>query len=69
MAALDLLPSSLKSPVSVVCHDAGAANLIFAWLSHWSKSGKLDLVEFNLFFKGLLRIFGVRIPLSWQERI
>jgi hypothetical protein len=52
MASLNLLPSSLKSPVSVVCHDAGAANLIFAWLRHWSVSGKLDLFEFKLLFQG-----------------
>ena len=64
MAGLDLLPSSLKSPVSVVCHDAGAANLIFAWLRHWSDSGKLDLVEFNLLLKGPAENIWLKNPIE-----
>jgi hypothetical protein len=45
-------PSSLKSPVSVVCHDAGAANLVFAWLREWAEAGLLDKYEFKLLLQG-----------------
>jgi len=45
-------PSSLQSPVSVVCHDAGAANLVFAWLREWSGAGLLDQHEFVLSLQG-----------------
>jgi len=26
---------NLQTPLAVVCHDAGSANLIFSWLKHW----------------------------------
>lgn len=45
-------PSTLKSPVCVVCHDAGATNLIFAWLRAWAETGKLDEFEFKLCLSG-----------------
>ncbi len=45
-------PSSLQSPVSVVCHDAGAANLVFAWLREWAQAGLLDNFEFKLLLQG-----------------
>ena len=45
-------PSSLQSPVSVVCHDAGAANLVFAWLREWAQAGLLDKFEFKLLLQG-----------------
>ena len=45
-------PSSLQSPVSVVCHDAGAANLVFAWLREWAEAGLLDKHEFKLLLEG-----------------
>ena len=45
-------PLSLHSPVSLVCHDAGAANLIFAWIREWAEKGLLDQYEFRLFIKG-----------------
>jgi hypothetical protein len=45
-------PSSLKSPVSVVCHDAGAAHLVFAWLREWVEAGSLDKHEFKLLLQG-----------------
>ena len=32
---LDLEMLELDSPLAVVCHDAGAANLIFSWLKDW----------------------------------
>lgn len=44
--------ASLKSPVTVVCHDAGATNLIFAWLRAWAETGKLDEFEFKLCLSG-----------------
>ncbi len=46
------LPFSLQSPVTVVCHDAGAANLVFAWLRDWANSGLLDPYEFRLVLQG-----------------
>ena len=45
-------PSSLKSPVSVVCHDAGAANLVFAWLREWAEASSLDKHELKLLLQG-----------------
>ena len=44
--------SRLRSPVVVVCHDAGAANLIFAWLRDWAASGLLDSHQFRLVLAG-----------------
>ena len=46
------LTTKLQSPVAVVCHDAGAAHLIFAWLRHWSEAGLLDQHHFNLVLQG-----------------
>lgn len=43
---------SLISPIAVVCHDAGAANLIFAWLRSWHDSGVLLDCQFNFFLQG-----------------
>ena len=42
------LPIALRSPVAVVCHDAGAANLVFAWLREWAEAGLLNKHEFKL---------------------
>lgn len=52
MSSLGVVPFSLKSPVTLVCHDAGAANLIFAWLADWSKYGLLHRFEFKLCLRG-----------------
>lgn len=49
---LPTLPTHLKSPTVVVCHDAGAANLVFAWLCDWAHSGLLDQHEFRLVLQG-----------------
>lgn len=46
------LPATLQSPVAVVCHDAGAAHLIFAWLRHWCESGMLAKHSFKLVLQG-----------------
>jgi hypothetical protein len=46
------LPLNLHSPVAVVCHDAGAANLIFAWLRQWVHLGVLGQHEFRLILQG-----------------
>lgn len=46
------LPLGLQTPVAVVCHDAGAANLLFAWLRDWAHSGQLDKHEFRLVLQG-----------------
>lgn len=46
------LPATLQSPVAVVCHDAGAAHLIFAWLRHWCEAGLLDQHHFKLVLQG-----------------
>ena len=52
MSNLEVVPFSLKSPVSLVCHDAGAVNLIFTWLADWSKSDLLNQFEFKLLLQG-----------------
>lgn len=46
------LVSRLASPVVVACHDAGAANLLFAWLRDWARSGLLDDYVFRLVLGG-----------------
>jgi hypothetical protein len=46
------LPIALRSPVAFVCHDAGAANLVFAWLREWAEAGLLDKHEFKLLLQG-----------------
>lgn len=46
------LPATLQSPVAVVCHDAGAAHLIFAWLRHWCEVGLLAQHSFKLVLQG-----------------
>lgn len=45
-------PSSFYSPVAVVCHDAGAANLVFGWLREWAHFGLLEQHEFRLVLQG-----------------
>jgi len=52
MLDISELPSSLQSPVAVVCHDAGAANLVFAWLREWTQAGLLDQHEFKILLQG-----------------
>ena len=46
------LPTTLQSPVAVVCHDAGAAHLVFSWLRHWCKAGLLDRHHFKMVLQG-----------------
>jgi len=55
------LPTHLKSPTAVVCHDAGAANLVFAWLRGWAHSGLLDQHEFRLVLQGPAQV-------AWQAQ-
>ena len=50
------LPTCLCSPVAVVCHDAGAANLVFAWLRDWTRLGLLDQIEFRLILDGPAKV-------------
>lgn len=56
------LPARLCSPVAVVCHDAGAANLIFAWLKDWARLGLLKKFEVRCVLEG-------PALLSWQEQL
>jgi hypothetical protein len=49
---LATLPADFKSPISVVCHDAGAANLVFAWLGDWAKAGLLNQHVFHMHLQG-----------------
>jgi hypothetical protein len=58
---LPTLPPHLKSPTAVVCHDAGAANLVFAWLRDWAHSGLLDQYEFRLVLQGPAQV-------AWQAQ-
>jgi hypothetical protein len=46
------LPCNFRSPVAVICHDAGAANLIFSWLRNWARLGLIDQHEFRLVLQG-----------------
>lgn len=54
------LPFSLQSPVVVVCHDAGAANLVFAWLRDWAYCDLLEQHEFRLVLQGPAQV-------AWQS--
>lgn len=42
----------LKRPFAIVAHDAGAANLIFAWLRNWITSGELAKEDIRLVLDG-----------------
>lgn len=46
------LPLILKSPIAVVCHDAGAANLIYAWLNYWMELGLLEKIKLRFLING-----------------
>jgi hypothetical protein len=46
------LPLAIETPLAVVCHDSGAANLIFAWLDAWNASDTLGKHEFRLHLMG-----------------
>lgn len=50
------LVSQLVSPVVVVCHDAGAAHLIFAWLHDWAQSDLFKAHAFRLVLQGPAQI-------------
>ena len=58
---LPMLPEHLKSPTALVCHDAGAANLVFAWLRDWAHRGLLDQHEFRLVLQGPAQV-------AWQAQ-
>lgn len=58
---LPMLSEHLKSPTAVVCHDAGAANLVFAWLRDWAHRGLLDHHEFRLVLQGPAQV-------AWQAQ-
>ncbi len=45
-------PIRSSGPIAVVCHDAGASNLLLNWLSHWSESGQLNNSEIRLVVSG-----------------
>lgn len=40
------------TPLLVACHDAGAANLVFAWLRHWLDTGALNHSDVLLALEG-----------------
>jgi hypothetical protein len=54
----------LLSPVAVVCHDAGAAHLVFAWLRDWAESGFLDQHEFRLVLRGPAHLAWLAKPIE-----
>ena len=51
-------------PLLVACHDAGAANLIFAWLRQWLESGTLNRSDLLLALEGPAQDIAVRTGLS-----
>jgi hypothetical protein len=55
-------------PLLVVCHDAGAANLIFAWLWHWLEAGTLNRSDLLLALAGPARTIAERTRLAAQGR-
>lgn len=42
----------IQSPVAVVCHDAGAANLLFSWLRYWVQQGAFKNHCFHVLLEG-----------------
>jgi len=51
----------------VVCHDAGASNLIFAWLRHWCEAGLLDQHVFNLMLQGPAEKAWLNLPIPLPQ--
>jgi hypothetical protein len=49
---MNKLPCEFLSPVVVVCHDAGAANHIFAWINDWFNAERLINHEIRLVIQG-----------------
>lgn len=49
------LTFDLPSPLAVVCHDAGAANVIFAWLRRLATAGASDTSQWRLLLDGPAR--------------
>ena len=50
MTALEF--PKLSSPLTVVCHDAGAANLIFSWLRASANAFPKDVMQWRLLLNG-----------------
>jgi len=63
------LPSSLNSTVMVVCHDAGAANLVFAWLRDWTESGLLEEFKFKLLLLGPAEKIWMQNPVPLPQMV
>jgi hypothetical protein len=61
------LPFDLATPLAVVCHDAGAANLIFSWLEFWSDAGFLNNYELRLLLRGPAKTSWIVNPISLQN--
>jgi hypothetical protein len=58
------LPFTLQTPVVVVANDAGAANLIFAWLKEWTVLGLLNQFEFRLVLDGPAKSIWFALPVK-----
>jgi hypothetical protein len=54
------LPKNLLSPMIVVCHDAGAANHIFAWLNAWEVNGSIRNHDIRLVLDGPAKILWLK---------
>lgn len=52
-----------ETPLLVACHDAGAANLIFAWLRQWIEARSLSTTDLLLVLEGPARDIAQRTGL------
>ncbi len=56
--------SDLPTPLVVVCHDAGAANLIFSWLHHWLEPAQDHKLDWRFVLDGPARQIWLAKPTS-----
>jgi hypothetical protein len=61
---MNKLPREFLSPVVVVCHDAGAANHIFAWLKNWFNHELLINYQIRLIIEGPARKIWLDNPID-----
>lgn len=54
----------LPTPLAIVCHDAGAANIIFAWMRELACAGKIAPGQWRLFLEGPAATLWKQVPLD-----
>lgn len=60
----DSVLSDLPTPLAIVCHDAGAANIIFAWMRDLACAGQIAPGQWRLFLEGPAAALWKQVPLD-----